>query len=71
MSPNDRWRNTLSHVSEINREVIAQQTRNVHAMLAHRLRRWPNIVPTLGKRLVFAWRTETGAANPRLFKIGK
>ena len=37
---------------------IFQQTRNVHpnvgTMLAHRLRRWPNIVPTLGERLVFA-----------------
>ena len=27
---------------------------NVGTMLAHRLRHWPNIVPTLGERLVFA-----------------
>ena len=33
---------------------IFQQAPNVGTMLAHRLRRWPNIVPTLGKRLVFA-----------------
>ena len=26
-------------------------------MLTHRLRRWPNSVPTLGERLVFAGRT--------------
>ena len=25
-------------------------------MLAHRLRRWANIKPTLGQRLVFAWK---------------
>ena len=24
-------------------------------MLAHRLRRWANIIPTLAERLVFAW----------------
>ena len=27
---------------------------NVGLMLAHRLRRWPNIRPTLGQHLVFA-----------------
>ena len=27
---------------------------NVGLLLAHRLRRWPNINPTLGERLVFA-----------------
>ena len=27
---------------------------NVGTMLANRLRRWPNIVPALGERLVFA-----------------
>ena len=36
----------------------AQQTRdidghNVGLLLAHRLRRWPNIIPTLSKSLVF------------------
>ena len=32
------------------------QLLNVGSMLAHHLRRWPNIEPTLGKRLVFAGR---------------
>ena len=32
-------------------------------MLAHRLRRWPNIVPTLAKRLLFAGNTDV---NPML-----
>ena len=27
---------------------------NVGSMLVHRLRRWPNIVPTLGESLMFA-----------------
>ena len=27
---------------------------NVDTMLAHRLRRWPTVVPTLAERLVFA-----------------
>ena len=29
---------------------------NVIVMLAHRLRRWPNITITLGERLVFTWK---------------
>ena len=36
--------------------MTVQQTHSpdVSTMLAHRLRRWPNIVPTLSERLVFA-----------------
>ena len=33
-------------------------------MLAHRLRRWPNIVPTLGKRLGVFW----GPGPPRALR---
>ena len=29
---------------------------NIDLILLHRLRRWPNIKPALGQRLVFAWR---------------
>ena len=32
----------------------SQQARGVGPMLAHRLRRWPNIRPTLGQRPMFA-----------------
>ena len=32
---------------------------NVGTMLGQRLRRWSNIVPTLGERLVFAGRIQT------------
>ena len=34
-------------------ENICQQT-NAGLMLVHRLRRWPNIKPTLGQRILFA-----------------
>ena len=34
--------------------VTFQQARDIHPMLGQRRRRWPNIVPTLGERLVFA-----------------
>ena len=30
------------------------RSHNVGSMLAHRLRRWPNIEPTLRERIVFA-----------------
>ena len=41
----------------INLETSPSTTRrssNIGTMLAHRLRRWPNIVPTLDERRVFA-----------------
>ena len=34
--------------------VVTQKTRDAHPMLGQRRRRWPNTVPTLGERLVFA-----------------
>ena len=33
--------------------LFSQQTRDVDPPLVHRLRRWPNIKPTLNQRLIF------------------
>ena len=41
------------------------QQPNDGSMLGHRLRRWPNIEPTLGQRLVFA--SQTTSVEPGLF----
>ena len=37
-------------------------------MLAHRLRHWPNLNPTLNERLMFAGQFDT-SANPRISKL--
>ena len=54
---------------EVSRRWDTQQTRrsaNVWLMLDHRLRRWPNIKPTLAQRFVFA-----GYAGCVMWQIGK
>ena len=40
---------------------------NVDTMLAHRLRRWPNIVPALGERLMLAGSEEAALREQSLY----
>ena len=42
------------HQGWVTHPVNMRRSPNVDLMLAHRLRRWPNIKSTLGKRFVFA-----------------
>ena len=48
--------------------LVSQQTKHsldVGTMLVNRLRRWPNIVPTLSERIVFA-----GVGTPHTQRLG-
>ena len=49
------WSN-IAHVRSASRcdSVLERLSANVGTMLAQRLRRWPNIVPTVAERFVFA-----------------